>query len=400
MTAYTTRDTCRVCGSTKLDLIMSYGNMPLAGGFVCAGDHRVHDVFPLDLMECLDCTLMQTGQDISPELLFSQYLYSSSASPGLVAHFDNLAWRINEMYRVKDRLFVDVGCNDGVLLKRMRKYGAQVVGIDPSDVAVRASNEQEWELFNEFLTPEVAGKVISKYGNAYIVTACNVLAHNPDPHLMVQGIADLIGSNGIAIIEVHYQSNLISQTQFDTVYHEHTCYYSLKSLIKLFRDHNMTVFHAATIPNHGGSIRVFATAMDIHATSYISTLLDSEFALDRRSFEKRSRSIRNHLWDEIVGIRSKDRRCWAYGASGRGTILLNWCQFSQDDIGAVVDRSPLRMHKVVPGIGIPIVNVETFQKCMPDVCLLTAWNYADSIVSQHPDYHGKWLVPLPEVGYV
>lgn len=374
--------------------------MPLAGGFVCAGDPRVHDVFPLDLVRCLNCTHMQTGQDIDPELLFSQYLYSSSASPGLVAHFNNLAWRLNEMYRVRDALFIDVGCNDGVLLKRMRGYGAQIVGIDPSDVAVRASNSQGWSLFNEFLTPEVAEKVVEEHGRAYIVTACNVLAHNPDPHPMVQGMADLIADRGVIIAEVHYQSNLINETQFDTVYHEHTCYYSLKSLIRLFDQHGLIIFHAATIPNHGGSIRIFAKRSPSYISPTVNTLLSLESGIAWRSFSNRSRVIRNHLWDEIIGIRSKERRCWAYGASGRGTILLNWCKFSADDIGAVVDRSPLRIDKLVPGIGIPIVSVETFQKCMPDVCLLTAWNYADSIVSQHPDYHGKWLVPLPEVGYV
>lgn len=402
--SYIERDKCRLCNSENLSLVMSYGNMPLAGGFVVSGDPKASMKFPLDLFRCNDCTLMQTGQDINPDLMFSQYSYISKSSPGLVEHFGRLANSLTNRFSGSDRVYIDIGCNDGTLINWMRYYGENnVLGVDPSDVSLSASREDDWHLVNSYLTPEVADSIVGEYGHAYLITACNVLAHNPDPHPIVEGMRRLLYSNGVVVAEVHYQGSLLRQTQFDTVYHEHTCYYSLESLVRLFSDHGLHIWGVSYIQNHGGSIRVFASP-EGHKLVYYDESVKSMISLERNytwtHFASDATRVKNKLLNEIFDLKNHNKSIWAYGASGRSTILLNWCNLNEDDIPIILDQSPLRIGKVVPGSMIPIRSVSVMDSVQPEVILITAWNYADSIRFQHPNYYGKWLVPLPNVLYL
>jgi len=401
---YTKRDSCRICGSRDLSLVMSYGDMPLAGGFVRSGDPRVSMKFPLDLLRCNNCTLMQTGQDVNPNLLFSQYSYVSGHSLSLRYHFKLLASVLTNRFRSKG-LYVDIGCNDGTLLGYMREFGAdRILGIDPSDVALENSQYHKWNLINDYLTPDIANKVIDEYGKAYLVTACNVLAHNADPHLIVDGISKILDDSGIAVIEVHYQGNLLQKSQFDTVYHEHTCYYSVGSLVKLFDDHGLRIRSIVPISNHGGSIRVFVCHKDYGAhidfDKSVDTMLSMEENYTWTHFASNAHRIKNAVRKEIDDLRDNRKSVWAYGASGRSTIFLNWCDLRDKDITCVLDASPNRYGNVVPGVSIPISPSYILNVVQPSAILITAWNYADSIIEQHRGYHGKWFVALPEMRYV
>lgn len=384
--------------------------MTLAGGFVPLGDERADWKFPLQLGRCSKCTLMQTLQDIDPDVLFSQYSYASSSSVALTSHFEQLSTILGSKMDLAGRLCIDVGCNDGILLRPLRRLGTQVLGIDPSDVARESSKKFQFNLVNKYLTPSVAREVREQYGIPRVITACNVLAHVRDPHLLVEGLSILSGLETVILVEVHYQGALLKENQYDTVYHEHTCYYSLASLDHLLRQHGLEIKDAGVIPNHGGSIRVFAgLSKGLSRTSLFQSLFEMEEKWDVRKFQMGARVMRDALIAEVQHRKESGRTIYGYGASGRGTILLNWCGFTPREIDLVVDRSPLRFGKVVPGVKIPIRSVDeisfgdssgryVFED--PDIFLLTAWNYAHSIKSQHPLYQGAWLAPLPTVRFV
>ena len=404
------RRTCRVCKSSSIDLVLDYGLMPLAGGFVEVHDPSQLWKFPLQLGRCRECTLMMTLQDIDPKMLFSQYMYSSSSSPALVYHFENLAQVIASRVDLTGRLCIDVGSNDGILLRPLRRLGGKPLGVDPSDVAKRASEKYDLPLVNEFLTPEVANRIRGEYGIPRVITACNVLAHLPDPHSLVQSLEVLSGPETIIFIEVHYQGSLLGALQYDTVYHEHTCYYSLGALKHLLSQHGFEIRNFELVSNHGGSIRVVAGLSKSSRSSFSTDqIVEFEKSQYDPEFGEKASRMKQALVEEVKYRRAQGRTIYGYGASGRGTILLNWCGFTNEDIPIVVDRSPLRVGKVIPGVIIPIRPVDevSFGDSLgkyllvdPDIFLLTAWNYGPSIISQHPFYRGKWLAPLPKVGYV
>lgn len=385
--------------------------MPLAGGFTLPGDPKALIKYPLTLVRCNNCTLMQTIQDIPPEDMFSQYSYSSSASPGLVKHFNSLSDNIRNYIKDDNELYIDIGCNDGVLIRPMKSLGVKrVLGIDPSDVAIRSSVKYKWPLINKYLTPDLADRIVNGFGKARLITACNVLAHMIDPHPVIEGISRLLSDYGIVVAEVHYQASMITLGQFDTVYHEHTCYYSLKALSELFEMHGLKIYDAVMISNHGGSLRVYAAKEKINpiVKSYIRSMIYNESDIEWSTFETRAKKIKYDLRLELIKKLFRKNIIAAYGASGRGTILLNWCELGSNEIAFIMDNSHLRYGRIVPGVMIPIFSPKdvaweigskaTLKK--PDTILLTAWNYADSIKDQHPEYHGEWLVPLPEVKYI
>lgn len=351
---------------------------------------------------------MQTLQDVDPSILFSQYSYSSSSSPSLVQHFESLATQLASRYELTGRLCIDIGCNDGVFLKPLRRFGARVLGVDPSDVAEKSGLRHRFPVISKYLTPDVALDIKQSFGAPRIVSACNVLAHVEDPHVLVQSIAALSVPETIVLIEVHYQGALLEGFQYDTVYHEHTCYYSLKSIERLLRDHGLRVSRVEFIPNHGGSIRVFAS-LGSTRFSEISKESQRESPPDLVMFADGARSMRRALIEEVQYRVRQSNTIYGYGASGRGTILLNWCGFTPDEVYLVIDQSPLRVGKIIPGVGIPVRHVDEvgpeggtgrFVLKEPDIYLLTAWNYGRSIVSQHPFYQGRWLTPLPIVRYL
>lgn len=401
---YTKRDLCRVCHSKDLSLVMSYGDMPLAGGFVRSGDPRSSMKFPLDLLRCNNCTLMQTGQDVNPDLLFSQYSYVSGHSPSLRHHFKLLASTLTNRFK-NEGLYIDIGCNDGTLIGYMREFGVErVLGIDPSDIALQNSQYHKWNLVNDYLNANTADRIISEYGKAYLITACNVLAHNTNPHDIVEGISKLLDDNGIAVIEVHYQGSLLQKSQFDTVYHEHTCYYSVVSLEHLLDDHDLKIDNIIPIVNHGGSIRLFVSHKNSHIYNSFDNSLQVLMSIEKNytwtHFASNAHRIRNVIESVIYDIKQQSKSIWAYGASGRATIFLNWCHLRQNDIDCVLDASSSRYGNVVPGVDIPIKPSYLLKTIQPDTLFITAWNYADSIIQQHPEYHGKWFVALPEVRYL
>lgn len=374
--------------------------MPLAGGFYSADDPRADETYPLTLVRCTNCTLMQVLEVVPPERVFTQYSYASSASPTLVRHFETLAGELAAL--AGGGPLVEFGCNDGILVRPLAASGATVIGVDPSDVARRASEEQGWPLYEAYFNAAVAERIRDKYGPAAVVTGNNVCAHVDDLHALLEGVTTLLAPDGRFAFEVHYQGDLIDQVQYDTVYHEHTCYHSLTGLARWLDRHGMSIIDVSRIPIHSGSIHVTAArnAEAPKPTPAVGAMLEQEKTWDISCFADRVNIRRESLRTLVEDLNRAGRRVVGYGASGRATVLLNSCGLGPALVDNVSDVSPLRYGKVIPGVRIPIVSREEFHADPPDYAILTAWNYEPEITRDEQDFlrsGGRFIIPLPEV---
>ena len=399
------RKTCRICDSTELELLIDYGFMPLAGGFAATGESSAFAMFPLRLFRCTRCTLMQVLDVVNPDLVFRNYSYASSTTQMLRDHFAGMGPEIVARAGARGELAVEFGCNDGVLMRPLLAAGAKAVGVDPSDVAFHASQEQGWPLITAYFTERLARQIVSKYGRAQLITGANVFAHVDDVHAIVHGVTALLGEEGHFVFETHYQGDLISLLQYDTVYHEHLSYYSIRSLEELFHPYGLRIVDVKRIPIHSGSIRVTVVRKQstFPASPAVRQMIEEERHWDLHKFTEQVEIRRVGLRQIVMDLKAAGSRIAAYGAGGRMTILLNYCDLGADLIDYVVDASPLRYGRYVPGVGIPIVPPERFREEPPDYAILSAWNYEAEIVAKEQPFlsgGGQFIVPLPDVRLV
>ena len=398
----TTRTTCRTCGSGRLDLLVDYGDMPLAGGFLRSDELDRQAAFPLRLARCADCTLMQILDVVPAVEIFTQYSYVSSTTQTLIDHFAEMGRELVTDEGAAGKLVVEFGCNDGVLMRPLIEAGARAVGVDPSDVALRASRQDGWPLVQAYFTPQSAAEVKARYGPARIVSGNNVCAHVDDLHEIVRGVTTLLADDGVFVFEVQYQGDLLALVQFDTVYHEHTCYHSLTSLARLLSMHDLKIVNVRRIPIHAGSIRVTATQTSSarSAQPHVQEMIDAERTWRADLFAQQVETRRVTLRTLVRDLRRAGKRVVAYGAAGRSTVLLNFCGLDANLIEYVLDMSPLRYGKYVPGVNVPILPPDRFHERPPDYAIITAWNYEAEIVRKEQRFlsgDGRFIVPLPDV---
>jgi hypothetical protein len=401
----TTRTTCRTCGSDQLTLLVDYGEMPLAGGFLTRDELADQAAFPLRLARCSACTLMQILDVVPPDEIFTRYSYVSSTTRTLIEHFARMGHELVAEEQAAGRLVVEFGCNDGILLRPLREAGARVVGVDPSDVALRASREDGWPLVQAYFDDKAAARVTADHGLARIVTGNNVFAHVDDLHAIVRGVTTLLEPDGVFVFEVQYQGDLLALVQYDTVYHEHVCYHSLTSLARQLEPHGLRIVDVKRIPIHSGSIRVTAARLGAprQASPIVADMIAAEQGWRPEEFASQVENRRQTLRNLVRDLRRAGRRVAGYGAAGRSTILLNFCGLGPDLVEYVVDMSPLRYGKFVPGVSIPIVPPDVFEERPPDYAVMTAWNYEPEIVRKEQAFlaqGGRFIVPLPEVRIV
>lgn len=367
--------------------------MPMAGAFAKTYAGPEHTAVPLRFMWCEDCRLAQTGERVDPNRLFRDYSYRSSTSRPLVEHFSALADAIGTVVR---KLVVDVGCNDGILIRPLRALGVNAIGVDPSDVAHDAAMKDGWPLVNEYLDESVAKAIVSEHGHASVVVASNVFAHTENVHSLCEAVRILLDDDGMFICEVHYLGSLLEGCQFDTIYHEHVLYYSLRSLGKLLAMHSMRICGVEDIDTHAGSVRVYAQLSHRVPNGDESIDVHIEHLPPVEQFAHRATHARDIIREAVAGIAQK-RQVWAYGAAGRCTILLNWCLLGPSVVSRVIDASPRRIGRLVPGTRTPIRGPDELSRGTCGAMLVTAWNYFDAIKSQHPDPYMWWIKPLPEL---
>lgn len=397
------RTDCRGCSSKKLLRFLDLGKMPLAGGFLAntAEAFAKEQQFQLDVDVCQDCGLVQITEVVDPEIMFQDYSFSSSTIAPLVKHFEDYAqWMQTNL---NPSSVLEFGCNDGILLGPLTKLGIKAVGIDPSGNITELGRSRGHEIITGYFGESTAEDISAKYGTFDVVSGSNVFAHNNEPGKILQAAKQVLNPKGLLCLEVMYAGDLIESYQWDTLYHEHLTFYSLTSLQTLLNRFGFKVLDATRIPMHGGSLRVTATldqdaqmregALKVFQYEKGLKIADPETWHSFGVFSKKKIDIVADVYSAIA----KTKRIWGYGAAGKATMWVNACKMNY--LEAVVDASPLRAGKCMPGTHTPIVFPDEMKKNAPDCIFVTAWNYAEHIRAKESWFKGIWSVPLPDLRF-
>ncbi|MDG2208248.1 MAG: class I SAM-dependent methyltransferase [Pirellulales bacterium] len=397
---------CRSCAKSGLREILSLGDTPLANALLTEDQLGAPEpTFPLELVFCPDCSLVQITEVVPPEILFRDYAYFSSFSQTMLDHAALCAKKIKRMQGLdSSSLVVELASNDGYLLKNYKNANIPVLGIEPAENIARVAQDQDIRTICDFFGERLAEKLVAQNLNADVIHANNVLAHVADLNGFVSGVEKLLKSTGIAVIEVPYLRDLIDQTEFDTIYHEHLCYFSLTALDALFRRHKLTIVDVERSSIHGGSLRIYAAKSGDPSRS-VRDLLDEEKGWVKRleyyqAFGERVDSLRTHLTKLLQNLKAEDKRIAVYGASAKGSTLLNYFDLGDDLLDFVVDRSTVKQGRYTPGTHLQICDPEKLVTDRPDYVLLLTWNFSEEILQQQSEYRrrgGRFIIPIPEV---
>jgi SAM-dependent methyltransferase len=402
--------TCRSCGNAGLTPILDLGLSPLANALLTKEQlTEPEEKFPLDLAFCAKCSLLQITETVPPEKLFREYLYFSSFSETMVKHAGAIANRLVDDRKLgKDSLVLEIASNDGYLLQHYAKRGVPVLGIEPArNIAKVAVEERGIRTIAEFFGKELAESLAAKGERADVIHANNVLAHVPDLNGVIEGVAIALKDDGVAVIEAPYAKPFVEHREFDTIYHEHLCYFSLTALDNLMDRHGLVVSDVELLPIHGGSLRVFVSKKSARERSAAVVKLLAEEAAGGVAtlapyldFAKRVEELKTELVRVLTALKAEGKRIAAYGAAAKGSTLLNYFGIGKDTLDFVADRSTYKQGRYMAGVHVPIVAPSELVARQPDVCLLLTWNFADEILAQQKEYRdkgGKFIIPIPEV---
>ncbi len=405
---------CRICSNGNLHNFLSLGNQPLANSFLKKEQlDEKEEKFPLNLCFCDNCKLVMLTDVISPEKMFKNYVYVSSTTNTFKEHFKEFAHEFLTMMNLDNNsLIVDIGSNDGILLKPFKDAGMYVIGVEPATNVAKIAESSGIETINEFFNDTVTQRIINKKGRADMVTATNVFAHVDDITSLTRNVYSLLKDDGIFVIEVQYIADMLRKMTFDNVYHEHLSYFSGISLINFFSKFDMEIFKFKKVDSHGGSLRVYVKKKKSErfpVDNSVKQLIDEESELGIRSlatyveFAKKVDDVRNQLLNFVQDIKSQGKNIAAYGAPAKGNTLLNFCGIDNNYISFVVDDNPLKQGLFTPGTKIPVFDSTKLDEQKPDYVLILAWNFANEILTKNQKYrdHGmKFIIPLPKPSIV
>ena len=403
---------CRSCGSTDASHILDLGQQPLANNLLTPADLAKREPkFPLRLAVCKSCWMLQITDLVPPVELFSEYLYFSSFSDLMLRHSREACDGYMKEFGLNSQsLVVEVASNDGYLLQNFVKARVPCLGIEPAANIAKVAREKGIETLVEFFGKKIASDLAAKNRQADLILGNNVFAHAPDTNDFVAGLKTLLKPNGRIALEFPYGADFIEHTEFDTIYHEHVFYFTLTALKPLFERHGLTIFRVQRLNIHGGSLRLFAGHTGAHAVEKSATDLLAEEThkgvnalAHYEGFGNQVRAIKDDLVALLAKLKKEGKSIAAYGASAKGSTLLNYYGVGADTLDFVADRSTYKQGRLTPGTHIPIVPPEELLKRKPDYTLLLTWNFADEILAQQKAYRdagGKFIVPIPKVKVV
>jgi SAM-dependent methyltransferase len=397
---------CRITGGVGLEPVLDLGPMPLTNALVSEPQAPPDNRYPLELAFSPHCSLLQIIETVpAAELFCHDYPYYSSVSETLLGHArDNALELIERRGLGAGSLVVELASNDGYLLRNFVERGVPVLGIDPADGPAQVAERAGAATRVAFFTRELAAQLRREGRAADVIIANNVLAHVEDTNGFVAGIRTLLKDDGLAVIEVPYVRDMVDECEYDTIYHEHLCYFSVTALDVLFRQHGLFLNDERRLAIHGGSLRLFVEPRERVSRSVRHLLADEHCdGLDRLAyyadFGRRVRALRGKLRSLLAELKREGRRIAGYGAAAKGVIQLNYCGIDGTTLDYVVDRNPHKHGRCVPGVRVPIHAPERLLQAPPDYLLILAWNFKEEIMAQQAEFSrrgGRFIVPVPE----
>jgi hypothetical protein len=345
---------------------------------------------------------------VDPEVLFREYIYVTGTSSTIATHNIKYAQTVCELLKLTaNDLVVEVASNDGSLLKCFKVHGVRTLGVEPASNIAATAREHGIETIDQFFNLDTARNVRATHGPAKAIIGNNVLAHVDDTRDFLAGYKALLADDGLAIIEVPYLREFVDRLEYDTVYHEHLCYFSVTTLARLCEAVGLRIVRVDHVPVHGGSIRMYAGRVEKypnHAPDVLATM-EQERKANLTSFaryEKFAADVaanRQALLELLHRLKREGKTLGAYGAPAKGNTLLNYCKIDTNLIPFTVDKNPMKVGKFTPGMHIPVLEASELLKRRPDYTLILAWNFADEIISQQEAYRdagGKFIIPIPQ----
>ncbi len=407
---YYKRKSCRTCLSENLHRVVNLTPTPPGNNFIEESNLEISEqVFPLDLYFCKECFHTQLGHVVDERFLFqNDYSYVSSTSPVFVKHLSDYAKYAIEILGLNNSSFViDIGSNDGTCLNFFKEEGIKVLGIDPAEKITEIAKSKGIETITDFFSFSLAESIITDYGYADLITSHNACAHIDDLDGVIKGVSHLLKQDGAFIMEVGYFLDVFQNKWFDTIYHEHLDFHTVKPLEKLFSRFDMEIFKIERISPQGGSIRVFAQKNN--GINKVDSSIDDLKSLEKSSglydlktylqFEKDINYVKSSFQKLINEIKERGESIAAFGAPTKATTLCYHFEIDKNQIDFIVDDNPLKQGLYSPGKHIPVYDSSFIYKEKPDYLVILAWNFAESIMQKHQDYlksGGKFILPMPQ----